>query len=427
MRAEVERAYQAGGLAAATVGAEEEEESTPAVTAQQLVERATNPSAEQSLSAMIIGNKDQALARLRAGREDIASRRESRAKSQDRDKWLALAQGMLAPTRTGGFGESLGQTAGLLREESSRRQESEVGFDEELDDLAAQEIAAEAEAVDQMLELSGQGAAGKGIHGSIQTMVHPDDVDKSMADQRLVLGSLQQQDDGTWQMVMALDDEGEPIIAADSLEPARAAALVRATERAESQTGRSEEFIETAFGYLAPIDNIRRANELFEGVDPQLNTSGVTALRNRLANAIGIDWGDTTELTELQMIAADHYLSRLEALKGNTSDRDVQEMKGISVGLGTNATANYRMLKRMEGIYSTAIRRGIREAYQSGEMDSVADLWAGAEQQPFDPSYPFINTQAEFDKLDPGTYYYVEGEWGGARHKKPIPEEEGEE
>ena len=128
------------------------------------------------------------------------------------------------------------------------------------------------------------------------------------------------------------------IIAADRLEPARAAALVAATERAESQTQSSEAQIATAYSYLGPIGNIRRANEIFEGIDPEISTSLVTVLRNRLANALGIDFGDTVELTELQMIAADHYLSRLEALKGNTSDRDVQEMKGISVGLGVNAT-----------------------------------------------------------------------------------------
>ncbi len=427
MRAEVERAYQVGGLAAATVGAEEEEERTPDFTAAEIVARTTGSDVTPSLTSMIIGNRDQAISRLRAGREDIASRRASRAQSQDRDKWLALAQGMLAPTRTGGFGESLGQTAGLLREESARRQESEVGFDEELDNLAAQEIAAEAEAVDQMLELSGQGAAGKNIHGAIQTMVHKDDTDLPVHEQRIVFGTMQQDEDGTWQMVMALDEEGNAIEAADRLDPARAAALVTATERAESQTQSSEAQIATAYSYLGPIGNIRRANEIFEGIDPEISTSLVTVLRNRLANALGIDFGDTVELTELQMIAADHYLSRLEALKGNTSDRDVQEMKGISVGLGVNATANYRMLKRMEAIYTTAIRRGIREAYQSGNQDNVSDLWQAAEGFEFDRDLPFIKDEDDYNKLAPGTSFYMEGEWGGDYYTKPALEEEGEE
>ena len=126
------------------------------------------------------------------------------------------------------------------------------------------------------------------------------------------------------------------------------------------------------------------------------------------------------------MIAADHYLSRLEKLKGNTSDRDVQEMKGISVGLGTNATANYRMLKRMEGIYSTAIRRGVREAYQSGEMDSVADLWVSVEGNPFITGTPFVKNENEYNDLPPGTWFYMEGEWGATRYQKPPAKTEGE-
>ncbi len=423
MRAEAERVYQTGGLAAVAV--EEEETSTPAITVDQIVSRTTGSDVTPSLTSMIIGNKEQALARLRAGREDIASRRASRAKSQERDKWLALAQGMLAPTRTGGFGESLGQTAGLLREESARRIESEVGFDEELDVLAAQEIAAEAQAVDQMLKLSGQGASGKGIHGAIQTMIHEDDRDKAIIDQRLVFGSLQQKEDGTWQLRALADENGDFFLAADRLDPARAAALVVATERAESQTQTSEAMIAKAYGYISIVSNIRRANDLFEGLDPELSTSGVTVIRNRVANIFGIDLGDTTELTELQMLIADHYLSRLEALKGNTSDRDIQEMKGISVGLGQNTTANYRILRRMEAVYSTAIRRGIREAYQSGDMDAVGDLWAAAENAEWDSDMVFIKTEDDYNNLAPGTSFYMEGEWGGEHYTKPALDEEG--
>ena len=124
------------------------------------------------------------------------------------------------------------------------------------------------------------------------------------------------------------------------------------------------------------------------------------------------------------MIVAQDYLDKLTALKGNTSDRDVMEMKGISVGLGQNATANYRRLKNMEAIYSTAIKKGIREAHQRGALDEVGDLWESAEGRTFDPTADFISTQAEFDALKDGTYYYVKGDWGGARRRKPLKEEE---
>jgi hypothetical protein len=426
MRAEVERAYQAGGLAAVVGAGPEEEEDTaaPLLTVDEIVERTTNPRAGQSLtSMMIIQNKDQALERLRSGREDITARRAERRRSQEQEKWLAFGQAMLTPTRTGGIGESIGMGAGALREESAKRAASEEQYDQQLDMLASQEIAAEAQAIDQLLTEAGHANAAKGIHGAIQTMVHQDDRGLPVEQQRIVFGSMQLVD-GEWKMAMVLDGNGDAFEAADRLDPARAAALIAATERAKSQTGRSEEFIATAYGYVAPIDNIRRANQLFEGIDPEISTSGVTVLRNRLANIFGVDLGDTVELTELQMIVADHYLSRLEALKGNTSDRDIQEMKGISVGLGQNATANYRILKRMEAVYSTAIRNGIREAYQSKDMDAVSDLWRSADGNVFFKDAPFIKNEDDYNNLAPDTWFYMEGEWGERRYHKPAQEDE---
>ncbi len=423
VRSEVERSYQAGGLAAATGGGEEEETSTPAITVDQIVARTTSSDVTPSLTSMIIQNKEQALARLRAGREEISTRRAERAKSQERDKWLALAQGMLAPTRTGGFGESLGQTAGLLREESARRAQSEAESDEQLDSLAAQEIAVEAQAIDQMLKQAGYENEARGIHGSIKTIVNPDHVDLPVADQQLILATQILQEDGTWQLTPARDKDGEYFEAADTMSPARAAALIRATVIAEEQAGRGQAMIDEAYAYKDPLRNIRRANDILENAETIIETSGVQQLKNRIANWLGIDFGDTVELTELQMIIAEDYLKKLTELKGNTSDRDVREMKGISVGLGQNTTANYRQLRMMEQIYSTAIRRGLREAYQTGEMDVLADLWEAADDHLWEPSAVFITGQEDFDKLDAGTYYYLIGDWGGSLRQKSTEEE----
>ena len=80
----------------------------------------------------------------------------------------------------------------------------------------------------------------------------------------------------------------------------------------------------------------------------------------------------------------------------------------------------------MEGVYATAIRRGIREAYQAGNKDNVADLWIGVEGFEFDPSAVFIETQEDYDKLEPGQTYYRIGHWGKPYGRKPPEEEEGE-
>lgn len=423
MRAEVEQAYQGGGLAAVTGPPAEEEE--PLLTVDEIVDRTTNPGAGKSLTQLIMMNQQSAIDRLRQGRTQIAERRDRQRASDESSRWLAFAQGMLAPTQTGGFGESLGATAGLLREEQGRAAEHEAYYDEQLDANVNQEIAIEAKAIDQMLSMAGHANRAKGIHGAIQTMVNPEHVGRPVAQQQLVFGAMKIDEDGQWRLQPLTAEDGSYFEAASRLDPARAAALITAAEKAEATEGRGQGMIDEAYEYRAPIRAVRRANALFENAEVEIKTSGINALKNRLANFLGIDFGDTVELTELQMIAAQDYLDKLTRLKGNTSDRDVREMKGISVGLGTNATANYRRLKEMENIYSTAIRKGIREAYQRGDMDAVGDLWQAADGNLWVRGAKPVNiTREMYDKLKPGTSFFQEGTWGSEVYTKPLEEEE---
>lgn len=255
-------------------------------------------------------------------------------------------------------------------------------------------------------------------------MVKPEDQDKPIAQQELVFGVALRGANGEWRLDPLRDSAGKYQIAADRLEPARAAALVEAAERAKAAEGRSQGMIQEAYTYKHPLRDIRRANELFEGAD-KLTTSGIQELKTRFANYWGIAFDDTVGLTELQMIAARDYLSKLESMKGPSSDKDLAEMKGISVTIGKNATANYRQLKKMEAIYSRGVQRGIREGYGTGDMDSVADLWEDALGNVYYKGTKFIKTKAQYDKLLPGTHFYeIDGiqHWGAARRFKPEEE-----
>ncbi len=421
--------------AASTLAPPEEEE---AITSEQLVERATNPAAGQSLSSMILQNKQGAIDRLRATRENLSSRRDDARKQEEQDRWLALAQSMLSPTKTGAFGENLGYAAGALREENARAAGAESDYDEQLMNMAAAETAMESDAIDQMLDLAGQGAEGKAIHGAIQTMVHKDDMGKPVEDQRIVFGAMQVDPEAPelgLKLTMLRGADGTVFEAASKLDPARASALITAAERAQASTGRSEEFINEAYGRRAPLANIREVNRLLENADTIIKTSGIQSLKNRAANFLGIDFGDTVELTTIQMRIAQDYLDKLEQLKGPASDKDLAEMKGISVGMGQNTTANYRKLKDMESIYVNAIRTGIREAYYAAQSstssigkrqytDYVGDLWKSIEGYDFAPDAVFISTRAEYDKLKPGTKFYRVGHWGSPFGQKPFETEE---
>lgn len=425
-----------GALAAVT----EEEELTPpqVLDPADIVARTTNPAAGQTLSDMILQNKQGAIDRLRATRENLGARRDDARKREEQDRWLALAQAMLSPTRTGAFGENVGMAAGALREESARGAQAEAAYDEQLMNMVAAETAMESQAIDQMLELQGQGAAGKAIHGAIQTMVHPADMNKAVEDQRIVFGAMQVDPEAPelgLKLTPLMGADGTMFEAASKLDPARANALIRAAERAQASTGRSEDFINEAYGRRAPLINIRRVNELLENAEVEIKTSGIQHLKNRAANWLGIDLGDTVELTEIQMRIAQDYLDKLAELKGPASDKDLAEMKGVSVGMGQNTTANYRKLKEMEGIYVNAIRTGIREAYYASVnatsdidkrsyMHSVQDLWKSVEGFDFATDAVFVTTKAEYDALDPGTKFYRTDHWGSRYGQKPFETEE---
>jgi hypothetical protein len=406
-RGGVVKNFKNGGLAAVTDVEEEMETPEGAIEVDQLVERTTNPAAGQSLTSMILQNKQDALDRLKHGRTQIAERRDAQRKRDESQKWLSFAQGMLAPTRTGSFGESLGTTAGLLAQQTELRSGHEAQFDEQLDENMYKEIAMESEAIDKMLELAGHGAAGKSVHGSIQTMVHPDDMGNEVEDQRIVFGAMQvdpEHPELGLKLTPLEGPGGTMFEAASKLDPARAAALIRAAELAQASTGRSQDFITEAYGRKAPLQNIREVNRILENADVEIKTSGVQALKNRLANWIGVDFGDTTELSVIQMKIAEDYLSKLSALKGPASDKDLAEMKGVSVGMGMNTTANYRVLKDLEKIYATAMSTGVREAWYSANkatspierrqfMSNVSDLWEGIGGFPFAPDAVFISTK----------------------------------
>ncbi len=416
MRAEVEQAYQAGGSADLDIS-------------EEIVERTTHPGAGTGLTQIIMQGRQDALDRLKAGQARIEERRVQQQKRAQQDKWFALAQGMLAPTQTGGFGESLGTTAGLMQQQSQMAAQQQMDLEEQEMESQARQDEIEAQMIDQLLEQEtitarreATGAKGKEIHGRIQTMVKPEDRDKPIEEQELIFGVTLQRPDGTWRMEPLKGPDGEYQIAADRLEPARAAAVIAAGERAKAKEGRSQGQIAKAFAYRVPLEDIRRANEIFENAEVEIKTSGVQAFKNRVANILGIDFGDTVLLTELQMRVAQDYMDRLSDLKGPASDRDVQEMQAISVSIKGNATANYRQLKKMERIYARSISEGIRSAYKTEDMDAVGDLWENFAGNVWYPNTQFIKTKAEYDKLPAGTHFYKVGDWGSARRYKPEEE-----
>jgi len=98
-------------------------------TEEIIAEVQPDPIAE--LRKMATMTKDDAMARLRESRDTLAKRRTKQERGAEQDRWLALAQGMLAPTKTGAFGENVGMAAGNLRGANALSFEQSQGIAEE--------------------------------------------------------------------------------------------------------------------------------------------------------------------------------------------------------------------------------------------------------------------------------------------------------
>lgn len=403
-------AYQGGGLTAAiaptsatgaldVLGADEEDED------QTFLPAPTSKSVVTDTLKRIRMNRDKALASLEAGRQALMQQRYDPS-----TKWLRLAQGLLAPTRTGGFGETLGRTAGALAEEKTAAREYELDRSRRLLELEAQMRGVESSAISQELaaERLGKAGARKMTVGGIEQVVHPEDIDKPVERQRLVLAVARVRPDGTVKPEVLTDDNGEPFLAISKDDPRRRGAIEEAIERSEATERREQGSIEDAItAYQARIDTARGLGILSQ---ENIKTSGFNAVKTSFAEWLGVELPDTVDLAELQTILGDDYIARMEAFTGPKSDRDVAEAKAIAAGIGRNTTVNWRRLQRLQTILERTFKAGLKAAYDRGDNDALLRMGV-------DPSLPIIKSQKAYDDLPAGAQYYEE--MGGTVFEKP--------
>ena len=355
MRSEVERAYQGGGD---VYGPPEEPET--AIPVNQLIERVVDPAPGQNLQSMIIEHRDQALERLRAGQTAMQTRHAEQRKESQRAKWLSLAQGMLAPTQTGGFGESLGTTAGLMRQESALRQQQEQSMAQEA--LAYQEQEAEigTGAIEQLTDVEeAQYRAGQASRARVagQTKIYnQDDLRAFRAgeenpatgetwkreDMRINWVNAKLMPDSTTQYEIAGAPGEEPFQVVDAKSDPNLAALLAAATK--SGTMGTEGIIMDARAGLDVMENVRgyqKASILLRNLvnDP----SGLREKVRTFANFLGLSEElvpDHTPLARLQGLFGERVLQELGRLTGTKSNFEYKKVEANNANLGQNVADN---------------------------------------------------------------------------------------
>ncbi len=400
MRAEVERAYQGGGLAAAT--AEEEDFVGPALPVNEIIARTTGAGPKPSLAEIaagerrqeIIQNRDDALARLRAGQAAVAERRARQQRQDESARWMAFAQGMLSPTRTGGFGESIGTTAGLMRQEMelSRQHEAERIEEEML--LAQQEYDIRKDYTQQLQTEARIAAAGyKGEYsrrrpiGVPKLVPHPEDPTRDayvqmMWDPEVVVQA--KGDDGK----PLFDENGEPVMKTgdvvsefvdspgpDGSIPFAISRLdVERQKRIEFETGlagagadRINNDIQAGRDAWPMVQKLEKAMGLLEQVRNQgQGTGGYVALLQNMAEWFGVDTSEVTTVGEIRNMLGQQVLNGLKHFPGQISEGERMYMERLETSLAKPAGVNLALLEEGLRVERARLRKGIFAARKYG-------------------------------------------------------------
>lgn len=384
MRSEVERAFQAGGGVTDEMIEEDLGVWVGDVPDAGGLAQATEPPPEPEPEAMelpttridasdpgIAGLREMAtldlndaLARLRAGQEAITERRAKREKEDERARWLALAQGMLAPTRTGAFGESLGTSAGLLREEQQRRRRGEDELIEMEMALADQESALRQGYIKTMAGLEGTETALRPETVGTENLVpHPDNPDQFAYVQQYTDPNT---GESTFKFIEAVDPEtGERYIprAIDRMDAQIRAGIVAGEEAARGRLDRANADIELGRMAFTKIGQFNEALTLLDQLEAQGgSTGGVQALMLKFANLFGVNDPTVTTMGALNRYLGEQVLEGLQNFKGQLSNLELGYMRDLESAIEKGTDINRALLERGIRIMRGRHRRGIAAA-----------------------------------------------------------------
>ncbi len=435
MRAEVERAYQRGGFGVA------DEEETITTVDQLIPDPMPTPTSTRELIDI---HRDQSLQKLKIGQEKLSTRRAEQQKQDEQARWFALAQGMLAPTKTGGFGESLGATAGLLRQEQelSRRGMSDI-LDEEML-LAGQESDVGADYISQLqaqerIEKTGAERLGRfakrtpvGVAG---LFAHPDNPDRDARAQPMWDPDLEEpqfNEDGT----PMLDENGEQVIklggmeldfldtpgpdgsipyATSQFDVHRQAELSKVKEFSRDYIARASNDIEGAREAWIRIPKLERTMALLDEVgEGGPGTSGWVALVQGLQEWFGVDTRDVTNIGVLRHRLGQNVLEALKHFPGQISEGERKYAEKLETSISKSTSINIELIREALKLQKERWMRGKVSAVELARNPNLSAMMR----------LDFLAMGLDPDNLDKdpiGSFESIKKDEVGSTRHNPLP------
>lgn len=317
------------------------------VTGTEEIIEEVMPDPLAELRKMATMTKDDALARLRQSRETLAARRTKQEKRADQDRWLALAQGMLAPTQTGAFGENVGMAAENLRGANALSFEQEQAIAEEEERMLFREYEIAGDYFDSLANLEGFKNNSRARVVGTRTVITPEDnariqsneITEAEAERNVI--SIIMQPDGETVSRIERDENGTPWVIVDpKLVPSQAAAQTAATTTASASVRTQFEVAQLGMNAIPMVTRLQRAYVKLQGLKE--DTSGLNEKMRTVAQWAGISQviDDNVTLAELHSMFGKQILQDLRLLTGSKTDFEYRKVEGMNARLGASVAEN---------------------------------------------------------------------------------------
>jgi hypothetical protein len=268
---------------------------------------------------------------------------------------------MLAPTRTGGFGESVGAAAGMIREARGEHREALTNIEKDLLD---------AEVKQQTLLQSARARLG----GSSK-VYHPDDQVKYPNDPskwRHIEKQTIVHSDGTTEHIFTGLANGEILEVVSNLNPTAVSEAALAKKAAtDTATLRSHE-ITTGLNSTLAVNKLQTARDIFAGI----STSGIKGKFIDFAQFVNIPLDENADFQLARRLMGAEVLNQLTLLTGTKTDFEYKKIEELNASTAKGKEANLAIIDDMLKRYENMIKFG-EEAALERAKDPDTDLSVG--------------------------------------------------
>ncbi len=380
-RGGVVKKFQNGGLAEVALPPDDDDEEgfDPAsVTGVDEILASVTPSPGPDLYKMARVTKDTALEQLRAAQGEFQERRARQNKRAEQDRWLAMAQAMLSPTKTGGFGENVGMAAGALRAQSAQQTETESLHAAEEQRFAEREHEIAGDYFDALGNLEGFKNNSRARVVGSKTVIDPAQADavasgemKEMDADRVWANAIMQPN-GTVETSIALDLEGRPYrVVEPRKDPQQAAAQTAATTGAAAAVTSQFTYAKEGLSVLPMVRRYQRAYQRLSELKE--DTSGLNEKIRSFAQFAGITEliDDNTTLATLHSMFGRAVLQDLRLLTGSKTDFEYTQIERMNAGLTKSVPENLSIIEEQLNVLNMKIDKGEHAAQNISEGPGI--------------------------------------------------------